>query len=321
MTKGFNIGPYGADGVFGKYTKKAVIDFQSKNNLKPDGVVGPCTAKALGVESMQGGNVCNDQKIKPVEDRQKTKDKEIKTKYDCIGVSKEICSRLTKSGGVINKGQGDEGCAQYVRICLSELDNKISRGDAWRLLSMLKHENGKEIYNMFTSGDIDYKKLVSNLNAKNGTKKCQLHISEGGGKDDKDPTFRNEIKAIYPNKSGVSIPNLKLGDIVGMYYNKSGNFGKAFCQRALKDGRLTEGPYSFNTHVGFVGAIKDGEPLIFHSIHGTRYATPASKMLNKSGEEMITWVVRDPEVYNAVYSPTKDQSLVNQEKPWWKNVR
>ncbi len=39
------------DGVFGQSTKAAVIQFQKKNGLKADGVVGKATYKALGMNS------------------------------------------------------------------------------------------------------------------------------------------------------------------------------------------------------------------------------------------------------------------------------
>jgi Putative peptidoglycan binding domain/N-acetylmuramoyl-L-alanine amidase len=46
-SKGFNVGI--ADGIFGDITRKAVIDFQTKQGLKPDGIVGLKTKKALGM--------------------------------------------------------------------------------------------------------------------------------------------------------------------------------------------------------------------------------------------------------------------------------
>jgi uncharacterized protein YijF (DUF1287 family) len=36
--------------------------------------------------------------------------------------------------------------------------------------------------------------------------------------------------------------------------------------------------WGLNTHVGIVGSIKDGVPLIFHNITGTVRAEPASKL-------------------------------------------
>lgn len=40
---GYDIGKYGADSVFGNSTKAAVLNFQKKNNLAADGIVGPNT--------------------------------------------------------------------------------------------------------------------------------------------------------------------------------------------------------------------------------------------------------------------------------------
>ena len=44
------------DGVFGSGTKKAVIAFQKKNGLTPDGIVGPATLNALGMQSSGGSS-------------------------------------------------------------------------------------------------------------------------------------------------------------------------------------------------------------------------------------------------------------------------
>ena len=44
------------DGVFGSGTKKAVIAFQKKNGLTPDGIVGSATLKALGMQSSGGSS-------------------------------------------------------------------------------------------------------------------------------------------------------------------------------------------------------------------------------------------------------------------------
>ncbi|MGI6279893.1 MAG: spore cortex-lytic enzyme [Acutalibacteraceae bacterium] len=43
------------DGIFGSKTKKAVIEFQKKNGLVPDGIAGPKTLAAMGISSGKDG--------------------------------------------------------------------------------------------------------------------------------------------------------------------------------------------------------------------------------------------------------------------------
>lgn len=47
ISQGSDLGPSGADGVYGKKTKDAVASFQSAHGLKVDGVVGPATKAAM----------------------------------------------------------------------------------------------------------------------------------------------------------------------------------------------------------------------------------------------------------------------------------
>lgn len=44
---GYDLGPCGADGVMGPKTVQAIMDFQSRNSLRIDGIVGPRTRAAL----------------------------------------------------------------------------------------------------------------------------------------------------------------------------------------------------------------------------------------------------------------------------------
>ena len=44
---GYNVGSSGADGIFGKNTKAAVIGFQKANGLTADGICGPRTWEKL----------------------------------------------------------------------------------------------------------------------------------------------------------------------------------------------------------------------------------------------------------------------------------
>ena len=45
----------GVDGIFGMKTWKAIVDFQRKNNLEPDGIVGELTMEALEKATSKAG--------------------------------------------------------------------------------------------------------------------------------------------------------------------------------------------------------------------------------------------------------------------------
>ena len=56
---GYSLGTYGADGDFGPNTERAVIAFQTANNLTPDGVVGEETRKKI--EALKDGQGDSDE--------------------------------------------------------------------------------------------------------------------------------------------------------------------------------------------------------------------------------------------------------------------
>jgi peptidoglycan hydrolase-like protein with peptidoglycan-binding domain len=55
LKKGYNVGMKGADGILGPKTKNAIIKYQRDNGIKQTGIVGPITAKSLGVQSLTSG--------------------------------------------------------------------------------------------------------------------------------------------------------------------------------------------------------------------------------------------------------------------------
>lgn len=55
LSSGSNDKTKGADGIYGMKTWKAVVDFQRKNNLDPDGVVGEKTMAALEKATTSNG--------------------------------------------------------------------------------------------------------------------------------------------------------------------------------------------------------------------------------------------------------------------------
>lgn len=278
----------GVDGIMGEKTRGAIITFQAANSLPKTGKLDDKT-KSLIMSKSQGSK--------------KTKETE---EYNCLAVSKDTCKKITPNKEVgIGTGDKEEGCARYARKCLGQYDQDLNLGGAaWFALPALKSQKGsQEKYNMFANGEISWDKIREDTVKQKITKTlCDKHVVEGTDKDSIEPKVKNFIKSHYPESSNVNLSSLQLGDFVGLYWAGSTNMGKAFCQRAVKNGLDDKGqfskkePFSFNTHIGFVGAIKNGEPIIFHNVHGTYLATPAKQYLSKSSKGMITWVISDPDV-------------------------
>ena len=55
INAGYNVGPEGADGKFGRNTRAAVMKYQKDNGIKQTGNIGPLTAGKLGVQPLTSG--------------------------------------------------------------------------------------------------------------------------------------------------------------------------------------------------------------------------------------------------------------------------
>jgi peptidoglycan hydrolase-like protein with peptidoglycan-binding domain len=84
INAGYDIGPTGADGVFGRNTKNAVIKYQRDNGIKQTGNVGPVTAGKLGVQPLTSGKAATQTQTKttPKTTQTKTTPKTTQTKTD-----------------------------------------------------------------------------------------------------------------------------------------------------------------------------------------------------------------------------------------------
>ena len=309
-----NVGPKGPDGQYGNDTVKAVINFQQKNGLKPDSQVGPCTAKALGVRPLVGSGPCKDSNIKgttPVSDTTKIKKDTTSLNgsiapegYDCIAVDKETCKKISSSSETPIGSGKETNCTAYARKCLSQYGINYLGGSAWESLSTVKNRGGEIKYNMFDSG-FDFNSLENNIKKLDSSwigcdcfDKTKIDSVESVDEHCDKDKLASLIKNSYPNSSSVNLSKLQLGDIVGMYWKNSGNKGKAFCQKAKLDNKrnINNKNTTINTHLGFVGAIKNGQPIIFHNVHGSYSAVPAKNFMSKTSPAMITWVITDPDI-------------------------
>ena len=68
------------------------------------------------------------------------------------------------------------------------------------------------------------------------------------------------------------------------YFTKNSK-GEMVAGKTIQGGK----GWGMNTHVGIVGAIKDGVPIVFHNIGGQVYADPYT---NIKGDSKIAWVKR-----------------------------
>jgi hypothetical protein len=281
-----------------KILQKKLMDagLLKTKSMVPTGYFGTLTNMALKRYKSE-----NSLKVKPIQE-----------KYTCVGISKEECSKISSRKDTIISTGDDTRCAAYMIKCLSTYNKELveRKSNAWFAFQNMKAK-GVEKYNMFGTDEIKWGEIYNNL-VKN---KVSPQICDCYKDDHMDGKCKGNIPQIvtnsYPQRTSFNYKNLELGDIVGMYYNASTNKGQAFCQRVKlqglqNDGNVkVKGRFTFNTHVGFVTAIKDGMPIILHNIgnenQGLHHATPANKLLSKN-DAMIVWVASDNEVSKNIKS-------------------
>ena len=197
-------------------------------------------------------------------------------------------SKLDTTNSIKIFKAGQPNCAQFVN---DFDDNKDIIGNAWDAHDL--DSVGNRVWSSFVNLPSDKRNEVINLWKK---------INKSGGGEDNGP-FTNSVKSfvsgLIPKVSPVS---LKLNDIVGLFYPGSKhhemafyNSGKPYFTKNSKGemvaGKTIQGGkgWGMNTHVGIVGAIKDGVPIVFHNIGGQVYADPYT---NIKGDSKIAWVKR-----------------------------
>ena len=302
------------------------LELLKTDSMVPTGYFGNRTKIALdkynGVKTpiygLKNPNQGSYNPLKPFNPIKNAKQGTTNQKYNCIAISKEECDKISSTSNTVISTGSDKACAKYMNKCLSKYDKDLA-GHAWTVLNLLKGRGvATEKYNMFKN-DINWDGLWRELEKSKVTNKsCKCHEADHAD-GNCNTGIPNAIQNSYPSKTGFDISSLELGDIVGMYHNPSTNKGQAFCQRAKfdKSGKVIKtAPFEFNTHVGFVVAIKNGVPIILHNIgnekqnQGLHHATPATKLLSKNGT-MITWVAKDNEItkgmnFEKFYKWTKD---------------
>ena len=177
----------------------------------------------------------------------------------------------------------DPNCAQFV----NDFSDKFTEiGNAWNA-----YENdskvGQTVYSAFQGLDKPKQDFMV---------KTWLDLNKSGLNGNHMIQIKNFVDTLVP-KLGQGFNNLKLDDVVGIYHYPSHKHEQAFYQGGVRwfidvDGKKIPGNtikkgngWGMNTHVGIVGAIKNGVPLIFHNIHGNVQTDPPNKL-------RIAWVKR-----------------------------
>ena len=188
-------------------------------------------------------------------------------------------------------GAGQPECAQFVHNFDTQLPGIT---DAW--MAHNKDEIGPRIFTVFKGLSPNAVKNIADL---------WIKIDKSGGPNG---TYANAAKQLVLGLIDSKPPKLQLNDVVGIFYPPSKNHEKAFYLGGKnnisgnlpyiqkKNGKYVPGntlksgtAWGMNTHVGIVGAIKDGVPIIFHNIHGQVYADPYTNITDGG---KIVWVRR-----------------------------
>ena len=178
----------------------------------------------------------------------------------------------------------DTECAQFVNDISDDTDVV---GNAWEAYG-LDTKLGSTIYSSFNGIDGNNVKNIikywQEINKRPQTKKWSL-------KGPLSNKISMMVDSLVPKK--YNGPKLNPGDFVGIYYPGSKNHERAFYEggkRWFVDGKpgntIKKGDgWGMNTHIGRVGVVKNGVPLIFHNVDGTTKSDPPQNL-------RIAWVKR-----------------------------
>jgi|688.fasta_scaffold53096_6 hypothetical protein len=317
---GYNIGVSGpkkdgVDGRIGRRTRKAIRDFQIQNKLKPTGILDQLTQNALSLKSgiikqfkpriADRDNTNVVKQITPIDNLKPKSDTLISKTTNPEFVKLISPKKLSTSSSTPIFPAGQDFCAQFI----NDFSDKFGYiGDAW-----IAHNNdnlGDRVFSSFTNLSSEQSKEAINLWSK---------INNNGGGEVKGPLTNNVKQFVSQLVPSTPPTNLNLDDIVGIYYPKSGYHEKAFYEAGkpyfVKDsgGKMVPGNtiksgkgWGMNTHLGIVGAIKNGVPIIFHNIHGQVYADPVGS-LRDGGK--VAWVRRPgSQAVSLNNEPSKDKN-------------
>ena len=163
INAGYDIGPTGVDGVFGRNTRNAVMKYQKDNGIKQTGNVGPTTSGKLGVQPLTSGKPSTQTQTKTAPKTTQTKTPE-KTGFRLpqfdLGNQVKIAStyvarkplpipgmKSTKGGGLSGgKSSGVLKSGDYLMIiAFPQYEPKVDKGEtvSWVQKSAIMTQTGE----------------------------------------------------------------------------------------------------------------------------------------------------------------------------------
>jgi len=266
------------------------------SSMVPTGYFGPLTKSALDRYQNSSLINLNSKSKKSTQDTAnktqtvKSKDSALSTNIDTKFKDQFKIEKLNDKDSTFVCKAGQPDCGTFV----NEFSKKLSAvGSAWLAHDIDKA--GSRVMSSYTSLDPQQIDKVFNIFKK--------IVNQGGPKARKIGGQVESIKSLQQELiKDVSPSDLKVDDVVGIYYPPSDHHEEAFYEAGKpyfisdgkgglkKGGDISKGKgFGINTHLGIVGAIKNGVPLIFHNIGGDVYSDPYNKL---RGGGKIAWIKR-----------------------------
>ena len=178
-------------------------------------------------------------------------------------------------------------CNTYSAAGIDVNDAGMAGRNAWLMLKGITSRGGDEIFNVYKTNQDRFQDVKD----ADDLRKRTVQVMKDTWKDRKE-----------------KLKQLKVGDVVGMYYPGSTHHMEAY------DESKGKGSNTYNTHVGYVAGIdkKTGIPLIRHNIYGKWHVDRADKVYT-------TWAARIPEHAQEESSPVGIlyRKAKQKLKEWW----
>lgn len=232
---------------------------------------------------------------------------------------------------------GDSGGIQACSKWASQFVGHL--GNAWH-----SHNYGNPVKYSAYSNVASYKSRVEKLLAAMNSDASLRAVGAEKKAEAWNSTAQAISSALTPPPATVSA-QMQYGDIVGLYHPGSKHYAEALFDAALSwslelatdlsdditpGATLSDGtawtpdsfgskkaftvvrPFGMNTHIGFVGAMYKGQPVVFHNVGGTILASIASKM----DSDKPVWV-KSSKQSRDVTAPTPADNALDQAEGWY----